>query len=118
VLTPVDYRQRVRIPKIANTERGNPFTMRKIVGLALAAAAALAAIAPALADPQLSAECPEMDRLRTTANTLHALADSFEARARDETLVTEENYFARFDAENSSAEQPISFSAPRANLVS
>jgi hypothetical protein len=37
--------------------------MRKIVELALAAGATLAAIAPALADPQ-SAECPDIERLR------------------------------------------------------
>jgi hypothetical protein len=45
--------------------------MRKIVSLALAAGAALVTIAPALADLQVSAECPEMDRLRATANSVH-----------------------------------------------
>jgi hypothetical protein len=72
----------VRIPKTLPIQNG-PFTMRKIVALALAAGAALAAIAAALADPQLSAECLEMDRLRATANSVHALADLFEARLRD-----------------------------------
>ena len=72
--------------------------MRKIVGLAFAAGAALAAIAPALADPQLSAECLKMDRLRGTANSYKLLADNFEARLRE--IVAEENkYFTRFDAE-------------------
>jgi hypothetical protein len=46
------------------------FTMRKIVDLALAAGAALAAIAPALADPQLSAECLKMDNLRAQGKFL------------------------------------------------
>jgi hypothetical protein len=73
--------------------------MRKIVSFALAAGAALATIAPALADSQLSAECPEMDRLRAGANTVHRLTDLFEARARDVGVVTEEKHFARFDAE-------------------
>jgi hypothetical protein len=81
--------------------------MRKIVDLALAAGAALAAIAPALADSQLSAECLEMDLLRASANNLHALVDVFQARLRDEQarlrdeeVEAEENrYFARFDAE-------------------
>jgi len=36
--------------------------MRKITVLAVSGAFVLAAIAPALADPQLSAECLEMDR--------------------------------------------------------
>jgi hypothetical protein len=48
--------------------------MRKMVGLALAVGAALAAIAPALAAPRLAA-CVELDRLRETANTIHKLAD-------------------------------------------
>ena len=52
--------------------------MHKIVGSALDTGAALAAIAPAHADPALAA-CLELDRLRETANTLHKLADSFEA---------------------------------------
>jgi hypothetical protein len=74
--------------------------MRKSVGLALAAGAALAAIAPApLADTRLAA-CLELDRLPETANTLHKLADLFEARLRDTNVIAEENkYFARFDAE-------------------
>jgi hypothetical protein len=58
--------------------------VRKIVNLALAAGAALAVIAPALADPQLSAECLKMDSLRATAKDTKSLADLFEARARDE----------------------------------
>jgi hypothetical protein len=96
--------------------------MRKIVGFALPAGAALAAITPALADPQLSAECLEMDRLRATANTIHELADLFEAKARDEKVVAEENkYFARFDAEKtitiSGAVKEFKFSAPRAEII-
>jgi hypothetical protein len=72
--------------------------MRKIVDLALAAGAALAVIAPALADPQLSAQCLKMDSLRTMANSYKLLVDTFEARIRE--VVAEENkYFARFDAE-------------------
>ena len=72
--------------------------MRKIVGLALAAGAALAAIAPALADPQLSAECLKMDSLRATANSYKLLADTIGASIRK--VVAEENkYFARFNAE-------------------
>jgi hypothetical protein len=72
--------------------------MRKIVGLALAAGAALAAIAPALADPQLSAECLKMDSLRAMANSYKLIADAFEARIAE--VVAEENkYFARFDVE-------------------
>jgi hypothetical protein len=70
----------VRIPKTLPPQNV-PFTMRKTVGLALAAGAALAAIAglaqhdeksPALADPQLPAEYLEMDRLEATANTLQS----------------------------------------------
>jgi hypothetical protein len=73
--------------------------MRKIVGLALAAGAALTATAPALADADpRSAACVEMDRLRETAHTYKLIADHFEASIREE--VAEENkYFARFDAE-------------------
>ena len=72
--------------------------MRKIVDLALTAGAALAAIAPALADPQLSAECLKMDSLRAQANAYKRIADTFEASIRK--VVAEENkYFARFDAE-------------------
>jgi hypothetical protein len=96
--------------------------MRKIVGLALAAGAALAAIAPApLADPRLAA-CLELDRLRETANTLHKLADLFEARLRDANVVVEENkYFARFDAERtitlSGTVKEFQWSAPRAGII-
>jgi Family of unknown function (DUF6152) len=96
--------------------------MRKIADLALAAGAALAAIAPALADPQLSAECLEIDRLRATANTIHELADLFEARLRDANVVAEENkYFARFEAEKtitlSGAVREFQFRAPRAEII-
>jgi Family of unknown function (DUF6152) len=105
--------------------------MRKIVGLALAAGAALAAIAelaqhdeksPAVADPQLSAECLEMDRLEATENTLHKLADLFEARLRDTNVVVEENkYFGRFDAEKtitlSGTVKEFKFTAPRAGII-
>jgi hypothetical protein len=96
--------------------------MRKIVGLAFAAGAALAAIVPALADPDLPAECLKMDSLRATANTIHELADLFEAKARDEKVVAEENkYFARFDAEKtitiSGAVKEFKFSAPRAEII-
>jgi hypothetical protein len=96
--------------------------MRKIVGLALAGAA-LAAIAPALADPQLSVECAKMDSLRTTANSVQALADVFAAQLRDvEKIVAEENtYFARFDAEKtitlSGTVKEFEWSAPRAGII-
>jgi hypothetical protein len=95
--------------------------MRKIVDLALAAGAALAAIAPALADPQ-SAECPDMERQRAAANTLRGLVDLFEAKARDEKVLAEENkYFARFDAEKtvtvSGAVKEFKFRAPRAGII-
>jgi len=76
--------------------------MRKIVDFVLAAGAALAAIAPALADPQLSAECLKMDSLRAMANSYKLLADAFEARLREtlaEVVAEENKYFARFDAE-------------------
>jgi hypothetical protein len=77
--------------------------MRKIVGLALAAGAALTAIAPALADADpRSAACVEMDRLRETANSYKLLVDTFEARIREvvaEAVAEENKYFARFDAE-------------------
>jgi hypothetical protein len=106
---------------LANTERGIPHK-RKIVNLTLAAGAALATIAPALADPELSAECPEMDRLRATANSVHGLVDLLEARARDEKVVAEENkYFARFDAEKtialSGTVKEFKFGAPRAGII-
>ena len=81
---------------------GACFTMRKIVDFVLAAGAALAAIAPALADPQLSAECLKMDSLRAMANSYKLLADAFEARLREtlaEVVAEENKYFARFDAE-------------------
>jgi hypothetical protein len=105
--------------------------MRKIVGLAVAAGAALATIAglaqhdekaSALADPQLSAECLEMDRLQATASTLHTLAGLFEARLRETNIVVEENkYFARFDAEKtitlSGTVKEFKFSAPRAGII-
>jgi Family of unknown function (DUF6152) len=105
--------------------------MPKIVGLALAAGAALATIAglaqhdeksAALADPQLSAECLEMDRLQATANILHALADAWQARLRDTNVVVEENkYFARFDAEKtitlSGTVKEFTFGAPRAGII-
>jgi hypothetical protein len=102
--------------------RTGPLTMRKIVDLALAAGAALAAIAPALADPPLSAECLEMDRLRATANTIHELADLFEARLRDASVVAEETkYFTRFDAEKtitlSGTVKEFQFRAPRAEII-
>jgi hypothetical protein len=105
----------------ANTGRGNPFTMRKILGLALAGAA-LAAISPALADPQFPAECAKMDSLRTTANSVQGLVDLFEARLRDTNVVVEENkYFARFDAERtitlSGTVKEFKFSAPRARII-
>jgi hypothetical protein len=98
------------------------FTMRKIVDLALAAGAALAAIVPALADPDLPAECLKMDSLRETANTIHELADHFEARLRDANVVAEENkYFARFDAEKtirlSGTVKEFQFRAPRAEII-
>jgi Family of unknown function (DUF6152) len=76
--------------------------MRKIVDLALAAAGAFVAIAPALADPQLSAECLKMDQLRTIANSYKRLADNFDAQVREsvaEEVAEENKYFARFDAE-------------------
>jgi Family of unknown function (DUF6152) len=106
---------------ITKAERA-PFTMRKIVNFALAAGAALAAIDPALADPQLSAECAKMDSLRTTANSVQALADAFAARLRDvEKVVAEENrYFARFDAETitlSGTVKEFEWSAPRAGMI-
>jgi hypothetical protein len=97
--------------------------MRKIIDLALAAAAAaLPAIAPALADPQLSAECLEMDRLRATANTYKLLVELFEARLRDEKVEAEENkYFARFDAEKtitlSGTVKEFQWSSPRAGII-
>jgi Family of unknown function (DUF6152) len=96
--------------------------MRKIVSLALAAGAALVTIAPALADPQVSAECPEMDRLQATANSVHELVDLLEARARDDKVVAEENkYFARFDAEKtitlSGTVKEFKFGAPRAEIL-
>jgi hypothetical protein len=95
--------------------------MGKIVGLALAVGAALAAIAPALAAPRLAA-CVELDRLRETANTIHKLADLFEERLRDVNLVAEENkYFARFDAEKtitlSGTVKEFTFRAPRAGII-
>jgi hypothetical protein len=95
--------------------------MRKMVGLALAAGAALAAIAPALAAPQLAA-CVELERLRETANTIHKLADFFEEKLRDVNVVAEENkYFARFDAEKtmtlSGTVKEFQWSAPRAALI-
>jgi hypothetical protein len=96
--------------------------MRKILGLALAGAA-LAAITPALADPQLPAECARMDSLRTTANSVQALADVFAARLRDvEKVVAEENtYLARFDAEKtitlSGTVEEFEWSAPRAGII-
>jgi hypothetical protein len=80
VLTLGDCRQRVRIPKAFPIQSGALFTARKIVNLALAAGAALAAIVPALADRQLSAECLKMDSLRATAKDTKLLADLFEAR--------------------------------------
>ena len=85
--------------------------MCKIIDLALAAAAALAAIAPALADSQLSAEClAEMDRLatvevttRNAADVYKLLVENFQDALRDygpEKFEAEQNkYFARFDAE-------------------
>jgi hypothetical protein len=97
--------------------------MRKIIDLALAAAAAaLPAIPPALADPQLSAECLEMDRLRATANTYKLLVELFEARLRDEKVEAEENkYFARFDAEKtitlSGTVKEFQWSSPRAGII-
>jgi hypothetical protein len=96
--------------------------MRKMVGFALAAGAALATIAPApLADPRLAA-CLELDRLRETANTIHKLADLFEERLRDVNVVAEENkYFARFDAKKtmtlSGTVKEFQWSAPRAALI-
>jgi hypothetical protein len=93
--------------------------MRKIVGMALAAGAALAAIAPAFADPRLAA-CVELDRLRDAAKTLNKLADSFEARLR-ELQIGESNYFARFDPEKtitlSGTVKEFTFSAPRAGII-
>ena len=94
--------------------------MRKIVDLALAAGVTLAVIAPALADPQLPTECLELDRLRATANTLHALADAFQARLR-EVEAEESKYFARFDAEKtitlSGTVKEFQFRAPRAEII-
>jgi hypothetical protein len=95
--------------------------MRKIVGLALAAGIALAAITPVHADPRLAA-CVELDRLREAANTLHKLADLFDAKARDEKVIAGENkYFARFDAEKtitlSGTVKEFKFSAPRAEII-
>jgi Family of unknown function (DUF6152) len=111
---------RAHFENLANAERGNRFTMRKIVRLALAAGAALAAIAPALADRQLPAERVELDRLRATANTLHALADAFQARLR-EVEAKEREYFARFDAEKtitlSGTVKEFQFRAPRAEII-
>jgi hypothetical protein len=115
---------------IGPTYGTGPFTTLKIVGLALGAGAALAAIAglaqhdeqsPALADSRLSA-CLELDRLRETANTLHKLADLFEARLRDTNIVAEENkYFARFDTEKtitlSGTVKEFQWSAPRAGII-
>jgi Family of unknown function (DUF6152) len=93
--------------------------MRKIVSLALAGAA-LAAIGPALADRQLPAECLELDRLRATANSLHALADVFRARLR-ELEAEESKYFTRFDAEKtitlSGTVKEFQFRAPRAEII-
>ena len=88
---PGDYPQRVRSQRAS-------FAMHKIVDLALAVGAALAAIAPALADPQVSAECLQMDNLRAMANSYKRLADTFETRLR-EVVAEEDKYFARFDAE-------------------
>jgi hypothetical protein len=94
--------------------------MRKIVGLVLAAGVALAAIAPAHADPRLAA-CVELDRLQETANTVHKLTDLFEARLRDTNVVVEENYFGRFDAEKtitlSGTVKEFQWSAPRAGII-
>jgi hypothetical protein len=94
--------------------------MRKILGLTLAAGAALAAIAPALANPRLAA-CVELDRVREAANTLHNLAALFEARLRDANVVVEENYFARFNAEKtitlSGTVKEFQWSAPQAGII-
>jgi hypothetical protein len=92
------------------------------IGIVLAAGAALATIAPALADPLLSAECLEMDRLRATANTIHELADFFEERLRDANVVAEENkYFARSDAEKtvtlSGTVKKFQWSSPHAQIT-
>jgi hypothetical protein len=56
-----------------------------------------------------------------TANTLHKLANLFEARLRDANVVAEENkYFARFDAEKtitlSGTVKEFQWSAPEPGL--
>ena len=96
--------------------------MRKITVLAVSGAFVLAAIAPTLADPQLSAECLEMDRLRATANSYKLLVDFFQASLRDGKVEAEENkYFARFDAEKtitlSGTVKEFQWSAPRAGII-
>jgi hypothetical protein len=63
-----------------------------------------------------------MDRLRATANTIHELADLFEARLRDASVVAEETkYFTRFDAEKtirlSDTVKEFQFRAPRAEII-
>jgi hypothetical protein len=106
---------------IGSTYRTPPFAMRKIVDLALAAGATLGAIAPALADPQSSAERLKMDSLRATARDTKSLAHLFEAGARDVGVVTEEKYFARFDAEKtitlSGTVNGFQWSTPRAGII-
>ena len=106
---------------IGSTYRTRPFAMRKIVDLALAAGATLGAIAPALADPQSSAERLKMDSLRATARDTKSLAHLFEAGARDVGVVTEEKYFARFDAEKtitlSGTVNGFQWSTPRAGII-
>jgi hypothetical protein len=123
---PTSHRIRMRgLPwrrLLSRLHNGAPFPMRKIVDLALAVGAALAAIAPALAAPQLSAECPEVDRLRAAANSVHEVVDLFDAKVRDEKVVAEENkYFVRFDAEKtitlSGTVKEFKFSAPRAGII-
>jgi len=115
--------------KILPMQNGAPFTMHKIIDLALAAAAALAAIAPALADSQLSAECiAEMDRLTTVEVTTRKAADAYRLlveNLRDygpEKFEAEQNkYFARFDAEKtltlSGTVKEFQWGSPRARIT-
>jgi hypothetical protein len=63
-----------------------------------------------------------MDRLRATANTVHGLVDLFEARARDERVLAEENkYLSRFDTERtitlSGTVKEFQFRAPRTEII-
>ena len=102
--------------------------MSKIIVLAVATAAALAAIAPTVADSQFSTECrAEMDRLakvevatRNTADTYKLFVEKFQAAVPDHEA-EDNRHLSRFDGEKimtlSGIVKEFQWSNPRAQIM-